>query len=252
MFKTFNATLNRRRLLLGLAAASTAAATSAAIASVQPVTAENAELLRLGDELPAVHGRFVATTAKLQAVVRKWLPRWPSIPDAIIEARGEWVWSGLARDLTGAGQLVNGEAVRLHSLSWLDGEAARLRKSLVSSRRRNPLPPTEVAERLARASKLESVADQLRVYLAECDRVREASGYEPAKARNTAALEALSALVGEIIRQPAETMDGVLIKAEALDAWQSVPKPERLFVIKGWNWPGVLAADVLRIAARSA
>lgn len=251
MLKALNATLNRRRLLLGLAAASTAAATSTALASVQPVTPENAELLRLADDLPGVHGEYLEAAKALRAVVREWAPLWPSIPEAIIAYRGGWVGAERARDLTGWGVTVNGLPVALHDLPSLEREAKRLRKSVLTIRPRKPLTPDQIAERLLQASEREAIAGQLRAYLAECDRVQDASGYVAVKAREDAAQEALAALVGEIIRQSAETMDGVLVKAEALNAWQTLPKLRVLDPVS-WGWPGVLAADVLRIAARSA
>lgn len=250
MLKALNATLNRRRLLMGLAAASTAAATAGTVAALEAVTPENPVLLALGDKLSGVHGEFVAASKALREVVREWLPRWPSIPDDCIALRGFWCMNDRARDLTGYGVEVNGEPVRLHSLRSLEREAADLRKSVTTRRPRNPLTPDQIAERLSEASKVEATAERLRAHLAECDRVRNASGYVAAFARETAALDALSALVGEIVGQPAATMEGVLIKAEALNAWQSVP--ERILRLEASDWPGVLAADVLRIAARSA
>lgn len=78
-----SALFDRRRMLLGLAAASTAAAT--ATAAVGPVTAENPELIRLAKELPALADQYHAAWKHQRDTEAKWTPLWPLASDDITE-----------------------------------------------------------------------------------------------------------------------------------------------------------------------
>lgn len=73
---------NRRRLLLGLAAASVGAAVAPATFSSEPLAAtENPALTILGDALPELTAEVAAADAAYWAIVREWEPRWPVAPD---------------------------------------------------------------------------------------------------------------------------------------------------------------------------
>src|SRR5688572_12605985 len=81
--------MNRRSLLRGLAAASIAAGGSsvASASTFVPVPAENDELLRLGNELPAVTAEFYAARERRRAILAEWSQRWPVAPDEILTVR---------------------------------------------------------------------------------------------------------------------------------------------------------------------
>jgi hypothetical protein len=95
---------NRRRLLLGLAAASTAAAGS--IASAATPALENPELLRLGDQLEAKAERHCQATAHENRIVREGRRRWPTTPEALFrrDEAGDFRFRGfgeIERDFDG-------------------------------------------------------------------------------------------------------------------------------------------------------
>ena len=81
--------LKRRKMLLGLAAASTAAvpvmAVAAETATAAPVTLENAELVRLGDKLPRAVKAYYASVRRVYRIVARWQPEWPLAPKEAID-----------------------------------------------------------------------------------------------------------------------------------------------------------------------
>ncbi len=105
-----NALLDRRRLLLGLAAAPTAAAAPAAVRATAPT--ENPKLLRLADQLDAAIAKAAAARAHKQAVIDKWWWKWPTAPDAICYGYAKHQYTAEAETgLTGARILANGASV---------------------------------------------------------------------------------------------------------------------------------------------
>ncbi|MBB6410828.1 hypothetical protein [Mesorhizobium sangaii] len=78
--------INRRRLLLGLAAASTAAAITVAPDAHSAPLAENPTLVQLGNALPDVEARYVATRDTVTAIIKEWSARWPAAPKVLIES----------------------------------------------------------------------------------------------------------------------------------------------------------------------
>ena len=85
-------------------------------------------------------------------------------------------------------------------------------------------------------------------YEAERDRVQSASGISGAKARCDAAYAALAALVEQIITADETTMAGVVIKAQAIAAWNAIPLGRRFLPSLEGGWEAKLAASILRIA----
>lgn len=73
MIERFASALSRRGLLLGLAASATAAAS----ASPAAVPAENATLIAMADELPALLAAHLDARAKVARIVASWSPHWP-------------------------------------------------------------------------------------------------------------------------------------------------------------------------------
>lgn len=270
----FNLLLDRRRLLLGLAAASTAAA-APAVAGVAPVL-ENPELLRLADLLPAALAERAAATAHKAAVVAEWSPAWPIAPDAICDGYATGFSTIGETGLTGAPMLANGERPPLppHGLTgrewsehvdkcradpaahyprvvmsakWLASRRDDCLKKLRRQRPKHPLSPVQVAELETLAGDYSQKAALAAAYETECARIKAASGYAAAVARDKAAFDALAKLVGEIITAPAETMAGVIVKAQALAAWEA--DRDAIIHPASWSWPGAFASEVLAIAS---
>lgn len=265
--------LDRRRLLIGLAAASTAAAAPIAVPAASPP--ENPELLALADQLDAAVAETAAARAHKQAVINEWWWEWPSAPAAICEGHAiHHDYNGPGeRGLTGVPILASGDVVpsydQRREASWEarrdnpDAYYARVvgkseafadardgTLKAIRRKRQHPLIPhirAELEQRLAEHANKAKVAAE---YEAECERVRKASGYAEAVARDKAAFDALAALVGAIMAAPAATMAGVMVKAQALAAWEA--EPLHIAHVKSWDWAGVFAADVIRLASQSA
>lgn len=88
-----SAVFDRRRMLLGLAAASTAAAAPAVSAST---LAESARLLRMADEIGPAVAEIETARADRNQIAQVWGPRWPEVPPEIYCPNGQE-----ALDLTG-------------------------------------------------------------------------------------------------------------------------------------------------------
>lgn len=258
--------LNRRRLLMGLAAASAAAgvvAIQTGPAEGSPaIPAENANLIRLGDLLPDAERSMLDTETAYWAIARKWESRWPLAPDALdvgyFDQRRE------EKGLRGIAILPDGSVDRasysehranprlprprsIHKSDELREDIARIDRAAKRSRPKHPLTVAELMEMEAeRAMLCDKLALALE-YEAACDRVRKASGIVEARARKEAAHKALGVLVGQIMGEASVTMAGVIIKSQALSAWGKAPYHQ--FHIEGMSWPQDLAAEILAIAS---
>lgn len=251
--------LDRRRLLLGLAAASSAAALpSIALASARVTATENPALVRLGDVLPAVAAEYLAAAKAEASIVAEWSTRWPLAPEALIKPYRDD--SAMERTLTGAGLTRRGQqwprpvftaAEIRHNI---DGIRQMLRR-----KRRAPFGPVNwrgiklVADQweldLAERGKLLAIAER---YEADKAAVLDASGYALAHSRLKGATQALGDLVAEIMAQPEATMLGVVVKARALAAWGNTDLLTRWSTPESHRWEGQLAASVLRLAGDKA
>lgn len=238
--------ITRRNLLTGLAAASTAAATVVTTASA--TTIENRELIRLAEELAEVEARYVAADEWQKHLVAEWKPQWPLAPDEITSPGRKGMWSGFERGFEGGALYRKGEEEprQLIGSDWFSGRAKRARRALkrgLEGERRQ-----EWEAELAEAERGYAVAVR---YEAEIARIKEASDYEAAW-RNTAAMaEVFEAHVAAIMDQPDFTMEGLLIKAQALAAWGRVEGLYKLAFRHGQDWPGQIAASILRHAEKS-
>jgi hypothetical protein len=263
--------LDRRRLLIGLAAASTAATVSAvpALAAIpsgssgqlghligtsKPPLAENPELIRLGELLPAAEAEFTDAERGYREVVGKWEKRWPLAPDVIVKPYHDDY--SLERGLTGAAINPDGsqhihERGKPHARSLFgpDDFAFRIDRIDGDMRRKRSKHPLTVDGLLQMEAERAVLVDGLaaaREYEAAKEQVLSASGYAAAAARRTAAHKAVGEVVGAIMAQPETTMAGIIIKAQALSLWGR--NPQRIFHIPAWEWPHQFAASVLRIA----
>lgn len=96
--------INRRRLLLGLAAASTTAAAITMAPSAHSATPdENPELVRLGNAFAAIADEYRTASDARNAIIDKWSKVWPLAPDEIILDRQYDAHNAIERDITGSG-----------------------------------------------------------------------------------------------------------------------------------------------------
>jgi len=245
-----SAALSRRTLLLGLAAASTAAASTATVASADAAVtvAENPELIRLADALPHVYDRYVEARDKDWAISDKWLAVWPLAPDEISEigTKDPWETQGnIERCFQGDFLWREGEEFP-RTITW---RASWARGHLAAEQRR--LKTKDTPARRAEIAQLKRIVKIAEDYEDECVRVKEACHDEYTagwKARKVAA-KAVCKLVGAIMEQPDRTMAGLLIKAEALDTFACMSEwDQKAAIFEPNKWHGQIAASVLRHA----
>lgn len=238
---------DRRRMLLGLAAASTAAATPVAVVASAP--AENATLLRLAGKTGALAQAYRDTEAARAAIVAEWEPQWPSVPKEI-ETRHE---SGeVAYDLEG---LWPAKFTKYRTAAELRKSAAEYRTPRQYRKGTSARTIAKDAvwwEKLAQRTEAEAVLSEM--YCAERVRIREACGIIPARAKEQAARAAFIGHVASVMEIDPVTMSGVIIQAEALEAFRAVPALHRgefsMEMLKALpEWGERLAASILRIAS---
>jgi hypothetical protein len=236
--------LDRRRLLIGLAAASTAAAVPVTAGAVQ-AAAESAELLRLGDMLPAIADEYFDALDAEAQIFRAWNDKLPTPPDAILMGVGRH--DELLRDLAGSGL----QPTRYVAPS---ADFTMLAEAAESTIRKGGGPrkaPAALRPILARHREHERLA---REYEAERARIVAASGYEAASARRKSALAAFQDTVRRIMAEAPIGMTGVIVQAQAIAAWGNVPVPDQLWAAVetsksgGASWATTFAATLLRIA----
>lgn len=255
MFKLPSPTLNRRRLLLGLASASAAGATVALAGAAAVAVAESPTLLRLGDELPALEAAYVDAFQAKNDASRRGMAKWPSAPKILM--RSAHSHYALERDVAGGGvRRDDGKIWDLWTLDDARTQVAALRKG-IDRPRKDPSRPFTVAwfygsdtadgwrATLARSEARLAAAKH---YYTETARVRERCGYEVAQAADEAAREALVAHIGAIMAEPPVTMAGVIIHAQALAAFGKVETFFRVCETTAWEWAPSFAASVLRLA----
>ncbi|SDG19099.1 hypothetical protein [Pelagibacterium luteolum] len=242
---------NRRRVLLGLAAASAAATTPvAAMAPAAP--AENPALLNLAKQFAKAIREMKQAKAALSGCCRDWAHQWPDAPEAINATPGGW---------GEAAETFKGHTERRHVLTsdGLGTDIATVRKA-IARKRKHPERPFHVflnhsgwraeATRDDWEAELEQLRDLQQIaatYEREKDFVRTASRVREISSRQCAALEAVVGVVSNIMAERPETMEGVVIQAQALDVWKA----------DGWglmasleeDWAGTFARNLLRIAA---
>ncbi len=238
---------DRRRMLLGLAAASTAAASPLAAA---PCKAENPALLEMAAKLPATVKRYQHARDHQAAIEAKWTPQWPLAPEEITEP-GKPACYDMERTFAGGALYRKGEARarRVFRASHFRWEADAARRAL----RKKKLAESDRAEwqaELAKCERLQAVAAK---YEAEIARIKAGStDYEPAWKAHGDEANALCALVSAMMAETETTMEGLLIKAQALAAWDGVASLYRELNAKGAAWPGQIAASILRHARAAA
>lgn len=246
--------MNRRSLLMGLAAASVAAAgptTASAVTSA--AVAENEELLRLGNELPAASEAFFDARDKRRAIIAEWSPKWSVAPEALI-IRGGGAFSQSEMSLTGKGILRDGnkwphKVMTTEGLAWgIDRSKRVLKGKTVDKKKVGGLTRKDWEDRLAEDLADYAIAEE---YEARCQQIRDASGYEAINAALDLATKSLVSIIAAIMAQPERTMAGIVIKAQAL----SLTGEDNVFFqtcFDGRKWASEFSASVLKIAGEQA
>lgn len=237
-----NAILSRRTILAGLATAA-AAATSAKASGPQ----ESAELIDLSNALPGHVEAYQAAAKKVADIAETWGPQWPTPCEEIIRFTNSenqhtdilGVPVKVKRHPGGFGQIVEIGSPEDFARSAESNEAEYQRRMGFKS------------QRGAKFSKQRAERDRAAIplseaYWSEVERIKEASGVDTAKEAQAAARDELQALVDQIMKTPETTIAGVVIKAQALEAWSSVDKFWRTFNLQGVDWAESLAASIIR------
>lgn len=242
--------LDRRRMLLGLAAASTAAATATSAATPM-ASSENPELIRLAQELPTVESRYRAAQQHQVDTKAKWEPLWPLAVDEITlpgrPGRSGWPMERTFQDgaLYRAGEIEPRQVVPSYAFRCY---AARARRALKSKKlAAGPVDGRTRSEWEAELIENERCFALASNYEAETKRIREASSYKASWKAHAAASDDLAAHVALIMGQPDFTMEGLIIKAQALNVWSRVDELYRRFGRRE-DWYGQIAASILRHA----
>ena len=242
------AIFNRRRMLLGLAAASSAAAGPIAVATSAKATAECAELLDLGAKTAFVIANYRQAVEEREAIMTAWAPKAPVAPKEILchsstgrprrilERRAENNWFT---------HILSRESIEREIAHWESPPEHRknAKPELIAKR---------VANRARYLAKAEARLATLDHYESQYEQLENASGIWPAIRAHLKALEALAAHVRDVMALEPVTMAGVLIQAEALEALGHAPPFERIAWEGGrpahQGYGERIAASILRIA----
>jgi hypothetical protein len=216
-------TVTRRRLLLGIAAAS---ASAAALTMPNDTHAaaieENPELVRLGDELPRIAEDYNSARAAKNAALLAWSSRLPRAPDAITAPGWSWSSDDSERSLDGTPLVRTGEsyARRVWSAAALANEAKRGERVLRGTSfeknkngKHRRLTRDEYRQLVDGYYEKYAVA---RDYEAERDSIKAQSDIDSVQKRLDDAEKAFSEALKAILREPDRTMVGVVIKAQAI------------------------------------
>lgn len=246
--------IGRRNLLLGLAAGATAAAAMKG-SKAEAQTREDPELLALADALPSLEADYLNALATRQDIIDRFAPTWPRAPQQIYrygdnctEERGvdglafahpEGGKSGLPGALISVGKPEHFEA----DIRYNKERIAHIMKT--KSKRGLKFHETWVA-------RSEDALPLAKAYWADLAKAKSASGIEDADGELAVAREALHAHVDQIMRFREKTMQGLVIKAQAMTAWGKVEPFQRAFNIQANDWADAMAATVMRQAQLSA
>jgi len=228
-------TIDRRKLLLGLAAASTAAATATASAAVQE---ENAELLRLGDKLPSVEDAYISARELSNAVRDKYEPKWPKAPRSLKAKEGD-SWRYSSNEDTFVGWRIDR---KIYTSYGLREGAEHLRQQLKYGR-------GDQAE-IDRLEKLIPIAER---YETKCHCIRRESNYQALDSAAHAAAKNLVMLIGSIMACKDRSIEGLMIKAQALSAFDGMaPCDKSNAIFEPYDWAGQIADSIVRHASKGA
>ncbi|MER8464154.1 hypothetical protein [Mesorhizobium sp. M1396] len=255
--------INRRRLLLGLAAASTAAAAVAVAPHSRAAPIEDRELIRLAEALPAKVAEYLAAQREADKVSKYWKSQvWA--PDELTVPGTAAPWEGRADSQPGQAETtVLGDYLwragdkfprRIVVKSWhvhrkLKEARCEMRKALKASRLADSL---DLELEISRLEKLKVSAD---TYEREHAKVSREAKEDHGKFWPIAGElhEALEKHVAAIMNETDLTMEGLVIKAQALAEWDQTGRAAghsfgNVAFRHGKAWHGQIAASILRHA----
>ncbi len=241
------ATTSRRQVLLGLAAASTAAATV-----TEASASENPELVELGNQLPAIEAEYVSARRAAAQIYRDAMKNWPLAPEEIVRFRRASLCGELERDVAGTGlhRQGEGDVWCIWTVEQIEATIAEYERDvarILKTKRQNRLGWH--VERLNEARK---ALPKARAYWRKCARIRKSCGYETASKRKHEAMDSLRDHVNAIMEAEERTMLGVVIKAQALQSWTKVETFYRSLNSRGIDWPNQMSAAIIRQAGGAA
>ncbi|MGR3524889.1 MAG: hypothetical protein ACU0CT_02680 [Paracoccaceae bacterium] len=234
----------RRRMLLGLAAASTAAATGAS-AEGQTAETEAPELIAMGDQLDGFLSAYKSAALRVKEIGDEWGPQWPSPADEIVNYGGG---SKMHRDIHGRGiQMPHRHGKDVVYVGTPEGfkesserNWATYERKMQTKSQRGAAYPKKWAERDAAA------IGPAQAYWSEVERITEESGIKAAQKAKEESQEALRGLVGRIVLFREHSITGLIIKAQALQAWAEVDRFFRIVNPDGPAWTDAMAETIMR------
>jgi hypothetical protein len=250
--------VTRRRMLLGLAAASTAAATAGIPTPAESAEAsENSELIRLGDDLPKYIATFEAARIERRKIIAEWEPKWPMAPDIITEIPAfsspfhcEKEVDMFGRPITRPGE----KHTRLISRAWHCESAVKTARRALRSKKMaqtglvRGMSYEQWEDILNEAVAVKAAHDE---YTCAIEEFYFLSGYKTANAVFGDAADRLVAHVNAILRQQEYSMAGVLVKAQAISLQADPDLSWRALVAEGGglaSWGAELAASIIGLA----
>lgn len=252
---------SRRRLLFGLAAASTAVTVTGATA-LAAVPAEDPELLRIAAELPGLVQAYHDAAANAARLRREGFRRWPTTPDALFKRTNggaiRFVTSGVdAMEKTfadGARFHPGEEHPRAVYARWeATGPYERAKAALASPwmARNGKLYGVSRSDWARLAEEARPLAEVAETYYDECDRIRDEVGWSRAWPIVNDRARDLATAISAIMKIEARTMEGAIIKAQALDAWADVDWWATRIADEP-AWARSFARDILRLSGARA
>lgn len=240
----------RRRLLMGLAAAS--AVTLPAIAGDAP-KAENPDLLKLADALPTFTNAYIEARENVEWIVAEYAPQWP-VPAEEIHSYGNG--SKPYQSIDGRGIQtpwgIKGH-MRVPSIGTPDSFEDEHTSAMARAGRCAKTKSQRGLEQATLwAEKAQANIAPSRAYWAEVDRITALSGIEDAKAAKNGARDAFAAHVGAIMDAEALTMAGLVIKAQAMDAWANVGAFHRALHPNANKWADDMSRAIISLGERHA
>lgn len=234
----------RRRMLLGLAAASTAAATVAS-AGGQAADTEAPELLAMGDQLGDVLSAYKSAALRVKEIGDQWGPLWPTPADEIVS----YGWgANMHRDIHGRGIKVPGRHGK--DVVYV-GTPESFQKSAERRWANYERKMQTKSQRGAKSEKFWAEKDDAAIrpaqaYWSEVERITEESGIKSAQKAKEESREALRDLAGRIVLFHEHSITGLIIKAQALQAWGEVDEFFRIVNPDGPAWTDAMAETIMR------
>lgn len=242
---------NRRSMLLGLVSATTAAVTGNT-ASGAPTSNEAPELLALADQLEGTLQAHLKAKEEVARIVSIWGPQWPQ-PDLRIVCYGPGCKTH--RDIEGRGVKTEWapgimKVQDLGTPEHFEESAAYYRdeyeRKMKTKSQRGAKGARKWAERKA------ALVEPARVYWEEVDRIEKASGIRKAQEAVSSTRDALQKLVGDILTFQERTITGLIIKAQAMQAWSNVDHFDQAFNRDAVKWADAMSETVIRQTAPTA